>query len=546
MLIDVLPIRYRLLDLFAGAGGMSNGFIQTGKFRVVVAVEKDIAAQNTYRKNHPDAVIKGDINQLDFDQLLGEFGEIDVIIGGPPCQGFSNANRQKSKIISTNNQLVKKYVDAVMSVAPKVFVLENVKMFKSETHRFFITHSERNLINRYSIKVKEEYIKIGKSEALAEYMSLENLSIKDYSSLLFNDNAFAILNKLFKNCKYENRLVLCKNNVKTKKCILELLARFQKNVNGVENIIYESLLRVQDYVNDVSSNIDTLRNNLYILIDMQKSILTLKELYQNDVDFKISIDRDNINIRIRSYSVLSYLVAILGTKYHLAKGILNAADFGVPQSRERYILIGKLKELDTTKDVALPKAIKTTSDYTTIRNALEDLEKEPTSFETSEDGIVREHALVPRTKYQRYVCNSNELYNNIITASTDVALRRFATLDPGQNFHNLSEALKRETYANLEHTQNTIYKRLDYDTVSGTVLNVRKSMWIHPVINRAVSIREAARLQSFQDSFVFSGTKDSQYQQVGNAVPPLLARAIAEKSLELLGDTPVQFLVDIL
>jgi len=59
-------------------------------------------------------------------------------------------------------------------------------------------------------------------------------------------------------------------------------------------------------------------------------------------------------------------------------------------------------------------------------------------------------------------------------------------------------------------------------------------MWIHPKINRAVSIREAARLQSFPDSYIFKGTKDAQYQQVGNAVPPLLGKAIAEKVLELL------------
>lgn len=60
------------------------------------------------------------------------------------------------------------------------------------------------------------------------------------------------------------------------------------------------------------------------------------------------------------------------------------------------------------------------------------------------------------------------------------------------------------------------------------MVNVRKSMWIHPVLHRALSIREAARLQTFPDSFVFCGPKDSQYQQVGNAVPPMLAKAIAE------------------
>ena len=52
-------------------------------------------------------------------------------------------------------------------------------------------------------------------------------------------------------------------------------------------------------------------------------------------------------------------------------------------------------------------------------------------------------------------------------------------------------------------------------------------MWIHPTLDRALSIREAARLQTFPDSFIFCGVKDSQYQQIGNAVPPMLAKALA-------------------
>lgn len=70
---------------------------------------------------------------------------------------------------------------------------------------------------------------------------------------------------------------------------------------------------------------------------------------------------------------------------------------------------------------------------------------------------------------------------------------------------------------------------------SDTVVNVRKSMWIHPVFNRAVSAREAARLQSFPDDYIFYGTKDSVYQQIGNAVPPVLGRAVAEEVLKLFG-----------
>ena len=64
-------------------------------------------------------------------------------------------------------------------------------------------------------------------------------------------------------------------------------------------------------------------------------------------------------------------------------------------------------------------------------------------------------------------------------------------------------------------------------------------MWIHPVKDRALSVREAARLQTFPDSFVFTGTKDKQYQQVGNAVPPILAKAIAERLDALLTEAEV-------
>ena len=123
-----------------------------------------------------------------------------------------------------------------------------------------------------------------------------------------------------------------------------------------------------------------------------------------------------------------------------------------------------------------------------------------------------------------------------MTKTTDIALQRFKALKPGQNFHSLDETLKTNTYTDSSRTQNTIYLRLDYDEPSGTVVNVRKSMWIHPTLDRAISVREAARLQTFPDSFIFCGSKDKQYQQVGNAVPPIMAKAIAKKLAKLLGN----------
>ena len=131
--------------------------------------------------------------------------------------------------------------------------------------------------------------------------------------------------------------------------------------------------------------------------------------------------------------------------------------------------------------------------------------------------------------------NSVSVKNHFTTKTTPEAMKRFKVIKQGKNFHSLDKSLK-TTYTKPERTQNTIYWRLDPNAPSGTVVNVRKSMWIHPTLDRAVTVREAARLQSFPDSFKFVGTKDSQYQQVGNAVPPKLARGIAEILLRVLGE----------
>ena len=85
---------YQVVDLFAGAGGLSLGFMQTNKFKIKVAFENNPAMQQTYMKNHPEVDIRGDVCSADYKEIQAQYGDIDVVIGGPPCQGFSNANRQ--------------------------------------------------------------------------------------------------------------------------------------------------------------------------------------------------------------------------------------------------------------------------------------------------------------------------------------------------------------------------------------------------------------------------------------------------------------------
>ena len=127
----------KTIDLFAGAGGLSYGFESTNQFLIVAAVENNKNARKTYIENHKgreDIIMIPEVRGYDFLELSKQVGGIDIVIGGPPCQGFSNANRQKNHIISMNNSLVKEYFRAIKEIKPKAFVMENVSMPVSYTH----------------------------------------------------------------------------------------------------------------------------------------------------------------------------------------------------------------------------------------------------------------------------------------------------------------------------------------------------------------------------------------------------------------------------
>ncbi|HBM4323049.1 TPA: DNA cytosine methyltransferase, partial [Listeria innocua] len=223
---------------------------------------------------------------------------------------------------------------------------------------------------------------------------------------------------------------------------------------------------------------------------------------------------------------------ILGEDYVQTKNVINAMNFGVPQKRQRFILIGVRKDLFNT-DISSFFNYKTEKKFT-VRDAIEDLEDiaVSTSSESNKNGIVKK-STSEENEYRKKICDSKRVYNHVVTKTTELALQRFKLLKEGQNFHNLSKDMK-NTYTTPERTQNTIYLRVVYDEPAGTVVNVRKSMWIHPKKDRAISIREAARLQSFPDSFIFKGSKDSQYQQIGNAVPPKISQVLAIKIEQVL------------
>lgn len=121
--------KYDVIDLFAGCGGFSVGFEKAG-FKIVKAVEFDKQIAETYAHNHRGTkLFVNDIGKVDTDQYFQQ-GESDIIIGGPPCQGFSMAGariRHNAFLDDPRNYLFKHYVNVVRIVKPKMFLLENVK-----------------------------------------------------------------------------------------------------------------------------------------------------------------------------------------------------------------------------------------------------------------------------------------------------------------------------------------------------------------------------------------------------------------------------------
>lgn len=208
--------KYSVVDLFAGAGGLSLGFMQTQKYDVKVAFENNKNMQETYRRNHPGVDVQGDVCAADYNEIRKKYGEIDIVIGGPPCQGFSNANRQKNHAISMNNMLVKQYIRAVIELQPKAFVMENVSMLRSEVHRFYLEKGDEELVEKYHIPVKTtDLVLLEKKYVFDGVLDI----LKDRNSIadcLWPEEHYATLNVIYKAAKNPKKMIETLNKHKAK------------------------------------------------------------------------------------------------------------------------------------------------------------------------------------------------------------------------------------------------------------------------------------------------------------------------------------------
>ena len=196
--------------------------------------------------------------------------------------------------------------------------------------------------------------------------------------------------------------------------------------------------------------------------------------------------------------------------YHVEYKILNAADYGVPQNRNRVFFVG-LKN----KEFKFPKEI---SKKVTTSEAISDLTKYEDKYSSS-----------PKSEFQKKMRTNNDiLNNNEFTAHSEQTADVISKIPDGGKIKDLPEE-----YWNIRK-YNKAFQRMNSNSQSNTIDTGHRN-YFHYSENRIPTVRESARIQSFPDDFIFYGSRTSQYKQVGNAVPPLLAYAIAleiKKQLE--------------
>lgn len=343
------------IDIFSGVGGLSLGAEWAG-INVTHAIEMEKYSAITYKNNHSKTnVIIDDIrnvNPLD----IAKKGEVFILFGGPPCQGFSTSNRKTRNDKNENNSLFQEFIRFTGSLMPKWFLFENVE--------------------------------------------------------------------------------------------------------GITN--YNNGMR-------------------------------LEEIRQS----------------------------FIGLGYKISEKILYASDYGVPQHRNRFFIVGNNENIN----FEFPDKY----EYTvTLKDAINDLPllENGTNILTlpyRDEVVPSRYALLMRN-------GSTHSLQNHVSKNADYIIERYKYIQQGQNWRAIPEHLM-GNYKNKSNCHSGIYKRLDLHKPSVVISNYRKNMLIHPIQDRGLSIREAARIQSFPDNFIFEGTIHYIQQHIGNAVPPLLAKAIFNQVL---------------
>lgn len=605
------------VDLFAGAGGISEGFLQaytdTNYFEFLLASDINANCELTHRVRYnmqlglSTEFICQDIMEDSFvDNLMNKIGNktVDVVTGGPSCQSFSLYGRRKK--FDQRDDLFYHYLKVIKVLRPKYFVMENVK----------------GLLTKDGGKIKEQILKeirsiVDDDQAgiLIEFLKrvFQHKSIFRYNTLITKINIettdkrqrerltkeyFAYLENMFKEITRNIEYKVSKSNVDINtvrhgfRMLKDRTIRdaIRKNIIAlkseadIDNDVYgdamnEFIVEISD--SSILEKISNALDNMATLTDQHENIDLLKDALSLYV---LTLDElfDCISEEIKGTQYEQEFDRILSQirLYNISgPQVLQASDYGVPQNRERVVFFGCRRDQSLICEV--PAAIKS-EDKVTVYEALWDLDMIGNG-ETVTDYI----AVTPLDCYRGLLrkrtsigtpTSSGKLYSEwqkeghlghrFIFDSAPLYVKNMVDLvyPQKQQYHILnnhqtssqSEKVRKRLRIIAEHGEyNEVTKKalqaekVDSDKRNYVVLNPEKQSptvvtmpddFIHYAAHRALTVREMARLQSFDDSFVFQGKRQTggekrkeeipQFTLVGNAVPPLMARAIANVILQ--------------
>jgi DNA (cytosine-5)-methyltransferase 1 len=614
------------LDLFAGAGGFSEGFLQAEyedkyyDFLLGSDINENCELTHLARYNYQlgmDAeFLRQDITEPDFlDNLLKKIkdNKVDVICGGPPCQSFSLAGKRKK--FDKKDDLFAHYLNVIRVLRPKYFVMENVKgiltkeggkikeMILQEI-KSIVDLKEFHQIIYFLTKLKK--VEKEKSFTLDCYnlrMQFESANEKELEKLRENyvqiiENKFRILTPKiadYKTSKTDVNISTIRHGFNLlkrskelayvrKKVILEkahsdldndfFAEKFDSFLTSIESdsIIeqihqaFNNLRPAKAFQNEIAEIIEALEIYNYSFEECIQGLQPFVNRLNAEAEF------DEILSHIRLYNIDQPFVAL-------------ASNYGVPQNRERVLFIGCRKDQKLVK--VIPPTV-TEKEKVTVFEALYDLDfvgndeekfdyqkidlkakyngstrkmltllkkrtidgkpeenKGLTYAEWSKKG--RLNGRFTNTKNPFYVRNFEELENTLshivaplhnhkTSKQNDDVIKRLDVILQTGDYDLAKKELKK---IGLDSEKRN-YNVLKADSQSPTVMTIADD-YIHFSNPRALTVREMARLQSFDDSFVFQGKRSTggskrkfevpQFTLVGNAVPPLMARAVA---LEIL------------